>query len=55
MKACVDVYYTDDTAIAAALVFDNWADIDSVEECVHVVGDVQPYVPGQFFKRRSWP
>jgi deoxyribonuclease V len=51
MIACVDVDYRDDTAIAACVVFRDWADAASVTEHVRRMEHVEPYQPGQFYKR----
>lgn len=53
MIACVDVGYVDELgpAIAACVVIVDWADVSSEEERVEIIGRVQPYVPGEFFRR----
>ena len=55
MKLCVDVYYTDDVAIASGIVFDDWSAPEPVSEELFVLDDVQPYEPGQFYKRELPP
>lgn len=51
MIACVDVDYRGVDAIAACVVFDSWTAEKSVNEIVKRIGEVQPYEPGQFYKR----
>jgi deoxyribonuclease V len=51
MLACVDVDYRDETAVAACVLFRAWTDSASVAELVRVIDRVEPYVPGQFYKR----
>src|SRR5215207_2224861 len=49
--ACVDVDYRDDHAVAACLLFRDWADADPAAELVCRVDHVAEYAPGQFYKR----
>jgi deoxyribonuclease V len=51
MMAALDVDYEEDVAYAAAVVFRDWADSDVLEEKVVAVAGVDPYQPGQFFRR----
>jgi deoxyribonuclease V len=51
MIACVDVDYRDAGATAAALLFQDWSDEQSMEEIVIPIDSVQPYEPGQFYRR----
>jgi deoxyribonuclease V len=51
MIACVDVHYTSSVAVAAALSFHNWEDAVPTGEHVLEIRDVEPYVPGQFYRR----
>jgi deoxyribonuclease V len=51
MLACVDVDYRDDGAVAACVVFRDWGDEASTAELVRLIEHVEPYVPGQFYKR----
>jgi deoxyribonuclease V len=51
MLACVDVDYRDDLAIAACLTFSAWQDSRPVRELTEVVREVEPYRPGEFFRR----
>jgi deoxyribonuclease V len=51
--AAVDVGYDEpnDRATAAAVVFDRWeADVPLAEHVVEV-GHIQPYIPGEFYRR----
>jgi deoxyribonuclease V len=51
MLICVDVDYRDPGAVAAGVLFGAWADAAPAAERVVHVGRVQPYEPGQFYKR----
>lgn len=52
MILAVDVQYDgDDRACAAAVAFHAWPDEASAHEAVVHVHDVEPYVPGQFYRR----
>src|SRR5262249_48773023 len=51
MIACVDVDYREAGAVAACIAFPNWEDERAVEEAVIAIDDVQPYQPGEFFRR----
>lgn len=51
MIACLDVCYADTMAHAAVVVFRDWADELATEEKVIRVENVQPYEPGEFFRR----
>ncbi|MGV3663214.1 MAG: endonuclease V [Prosthecobacter sp.] len=51
MIACLDVHYTETVAHAAAVVFDDWTAAAALEEKVVRVEDIQPYVPGEFYRR----
>ncbi len=51
MIACVDVDYRDAGATAAALLFQDWSDEQPVEEIVIPIDRVEPYEPGQFYRR----
>ena len=51
MLASLDVYYHDTTATAAAVLFHDWADAIAAKEMVVRVPDVEPYEPGQFYRR----
>ncbi len=51
MKACIDVDYREDHAIAACLLFAEWSDAAPSAELTARIEPVEPYVPGQFFRR----
>jgi deoxyribonuclease V len=51
MLACVDVDYRDDQAVAACLLFSAWPDEQPAAERVQRIARVEPYQPGQFFRR----
>ena len=51
--AYIDVGYDEenDQAHAACVVFENWTDRKASEERLLTIDKVQPYVPGQFYRR----
>jgi deoxyribonuclease V len=51
MFACVDVDYRETEAIAACVLFQAWSDADSAGERVEEIACVEPYQPGQFYRR----
>jgi deoxyribonuclease V len=51
MLVCVDVDYRGDKALAACVLFHAWTDGASARELVRTIEKVEPYVPGQFYKR----
>jgi deoxyribonuclease V len=53
MIAALDVQYDETTsrAVAAAVVFSNWDDATPAAEYTAVVDRIQPYTPGEFFRR----
>ena len=51
MFACVDVDYRDREAVAACVLFRAWTDGDSAGEEVERLPQVEPYQPGQFYRR----
>jgi deoxyribonuclease V len=51
VKACVDVDYRGDDAVAACVLFRNWADPAPAGQIVRLVRGVQAYVPGEFYRR----
>ena len=50
MLACVDVGYNDSAARAACVTFDDWKDADPRGEYTLDIDQVEPYVPGQFYR-----
>lgn len=51
MIACLDVHYAETVAYAAAITFEDWTAATALEEKVVRVDDIQPYVPGEFYRR----
>jgi deoxyribonuclease V len=51
MKACVDVDYRGEGALAAVVGFRDWADASSAFEATEPIATVAEYQPGQFYKR----
>lgn len=51
MLACVDVDYRDPDAVAACVVFRHWTDDAPVSRIAHRLTSIEPYVPGQFYRR----
>jgi deoxyribonuclease V len=51
MIACVDVDYRGDEAVAACVLFRSWTDGESAGERVERMAGVQPYQPGEFYRR----
>jgi deoxyribonuclease V len=51
MLACVDVDYRENSAVAACVLFRSWKDENSADEMVERIDGVEPYQPGQFYKR----
>jgi deoxyribonuclease V len=51
MLACVDVDYRPPGAVAACVLFEAWSDTDSAAEHVQAIAHVEPYQPGQFYRR----
>jgi deoxyribonuclease V len=51
MIACVDVDYREKEAVAACVLFRAWTDADSASEHVERLPGVEPYRPGEFYRR----
>jgi len=51
MFACVDVGYSESEAKAACVTFERWEDAESSGEYSLDIDQVEPYVPGQFYRR----
>jgi deoxyribonuclease V len=51
VKACVDVDYRGDDAVAGCVLFRDWADAAPAGQLAHWVRGVQAYVPGEFYRR----
>lgn len=55
MHIAVDVYYKEEVSITSAVVFRRWSDAGAEDQITSVTNGVQPYVPGQFYKRELAP
>ena len=51
MILAVDVYYQDNIAFAAGVLFNNWSDCEPVEKLVAEIVDIEAYIPGEFYRR----
>ncbi|HKO55214.1 MAG TPA: endonuclease V [Thermoanaerobaculia bacterium] len=51
MIACFDVAYGSDGAVAAGVLFRDFPDAVPVAEQTTIIDAVEPYVPGQFYRR----
>jgi deoxyribonuclease V len=53
MIVALDARYDDSLALgtAAAVVFAGWGDSHPVAEVTEVIANIQPYVPGEFYRR----
>lgn len=51
MLACVDVYYYDDHAVAACVLFKKWKDSLPATQFHTTVSKITPYISGQFYLR----
>lgn len=51
MIAILDVDYRDDQAVAACVIANDWTDAHPAAEFVETIAEVQPYVPGEFYRR----
>jgi deoxyribonuclease V len=52
MIYCLDVLYSGDTARVACVGFHSWSDDQpSYQKVTTIPGPLEPYVPGQFYKR----
>lgn len=51
MLACLDVDYREQGAVAAVVAFREWPDANPLSESTATIVEVQPYQPGQFFRR----
>jgi deoxyribonuclease V len=51
MKVAVDVHYSKDDAVAAGVLFQNWADSEVLRELVVSISPVAEYQPGELYKR----
>lgn len=51
MFTAFDVQYRDPQAAAAAVIFQGWDAFDPEDQVIAVIEEVEPYVPGEFYKR----
>jgi len=51
MLVCLDVSYSDNSACAAGVTFRDWSDAKPLDENVVRIQNVEPYQPGQFYRR----
>lgn len=51
MKLAIDVGYHENGATAAGVIFEDWTDARPADEISIHVQDVEPYQPGQFYRR----
>jgi deoxyribonuclease V len=51
MIASIDVDYRGDRALAACLLFRGWTDAVSQAQLTETIAHVEPYHPGQFYRR----
>lgn len=51
MILAIDIQYDDNSALAAGVLFENWEDPHSVRDILTPIDQVEPYVPGEFYKR----
>ncbi len=51
MLACVDVDYRENEAAAACVLFRAWGDEAPAGQLVQHLAGIEPYVPGQFYRR----
>lgn len=51
MILAVDVYYRDNTAIAAGVLFNRWGDCKPADELVTHISKLETYTPGEFYRR----
>lgn len=51
MILATDVHYSDSTAVAAGVLFQNWSDAEPQEEYVCKIPSVESYESGSFYKR----
>jgi deoxyribonuclease V len=51
MIACLDVHYQDSAARGACILVEDWASAKPVAQITERFEDIEPYVPGQFYRR----
>jgi deoxyribonuclease V len=55
MIACFDVYYSETTANAAVIMFEDWQSEFSTYQKMIQMSDIEEYKPGNFYKRELPP
>jgi hypothetical protein len=53
MIFAVDVYYREDNAIVAGVLFENWDDAEPIRELTAEIVGIAEYEPGQFYNPHS--
>jgi deoxyribonuclease V len=51
MIICTDVFYGENTALAAAVLLNDWTDATPMQTWTTPIASVEPYVSGQFYRR----
>jgi deoxyribonuclease V len=51
MIVCTDVFYGETTALAAAVLLNDWADVTPAQTWTTPIASIEPYVSGQFYCR----
>lgn len=51
MIACLDVHYEDPAANAACICINDWRDAVATTEHMKRIDNVEPYIPGEFYRR----
>src|SRR5262249_34338855 len=51
MLVCLDVSYRESAAYAAGVTFRDWSDSNPLDEKLVHIQNVEPYQPGQFYRR----
>lgn len=51
MIACMDVYYRQNSGVAACILIKEWTDSRGIMSCVNHIKNIEPYEPGRFYRR----
>jgi deoxyribonuclease V len=51
MKLCLDVQYTNNQALSAGILFQDWSEGVATRAVTLPIANVAPYEPGVFYKR----
>lgn len=51
MVLAIDIQYSENSALAAGVLFEKWDDPHSARDVIKEINEVAPYVPGEFYKR----